>query len=111
MVVKKSNIKSYLLYCLSFTALPSNLKHKKKIILDRRSKMPTVGIQSDDHYFWSCKDNKLGTESTVYFKTLLPCKFCLLPRLINEQVTLSVYVIQGGRSRACLGQVSEYKRV
>lgn len=52
--------------------------------------MLTVDIQSDDHYFWSCKENKLGTKSAVFLKALLPGKFCILPCLTNEQVTITV---------------------
>lgn len=61
--------------------------------------------------FGLCKDNKLSTKSTVYLKVLLPHKFCSLPGLINEQVTLSLHVIQGDRSRACLGLVYEPKDI
>lgn len=61
--------------------------------------------------FGSYKDNKLGTESTDYLKVHLPHKFCSLPGLINEQVTLSLHVIQSSRSRACLGQVYDPKDI
>lgn len=52
--------------------------------------MLIVDIKPDYHYFWSCKDNKLGTKSAIYLKALSSCKFCALPGLINEKVTLSL---------------------
>lgn len=68
-----------------------------------RSEMLTVDIQPGCHYFLSCKDNKLTTKSAVCLKALLPCKFCTLSGLINEQATPSLYMNHGGISRAYLG--------